>query len=234
MKTLAGFWNRITGKQKEAPLIPSELSLLLERASKLMALGKREALVDLQRLVMRPIQSDHMLSAYLRPDHSATCSFDKWRHFGLSYIPDLEMSFIDFLMAGRSMSIEQAPKAALGRDIVLPTCWHPSSIINVLGSIGEGRCGGSWKQDPNHHLDYWFPLNIFWVGGGNHSIMQGILIAEGDVTPEEAYDLTPLYEHVAFNGDNWISKATNENIGKPRYKELGYIYEIGRLLITPH
>lgn len=210
----------------------SELQFLMQRAEEFYKQSNREALLDLQRLVMRPLQSHHMLDAYLQPDHGAVDSFDLWRSLGISKIPNTNESFLDFVLAtGRRIEDSKIPKVKLGKDIVLPTCWHPSSIINVLGNIGKNRRRGDWKQDRNHSVIWFYPLNIFWVTGGNHSIMQGIILAEGEVDPVEGYDLSGLYPLIKFNGKNWLEISSGKKIGQPRYKELGYVFEIGRLLL---
>lgn len=224
---------RALRRQSTAEKVPnyhSELKVLLERAKEFADCGNKHALEDLQRLVLRPIQSRHMVDAYLKEDHKAVDSFHEWNHIGLYMIPSLQKTFIDHVLEHR-LDKETLPTAKLGRDIVLPTCWHPSSIMNVLGNIGEGRKSSPWEQDPNHKLHYWFPLNIFWVGGGNHSITQGIVLAEGEVKACEGYNLSKLYQHVRFDGEHWIDLHDGVKLGTPRYRELGYVYEIGRFLI---
>lgn len=188
------------------------------------------ALEDLQKLVMRPIQSLRMVDVYFKPDHKSLGVYHIWNDFGLNYVPGLDNSFISHLIENQ-IEKEDLPVAKLGRDIVLPSGWSPSSIMNSLGRIGEGRKSGPWEQDSNHQLHYWYPLNIFWVGGGNHSITVGIILSEGVIKSAEGYDLTKLYEHVYFNGQCWIDTHGGKAIGTPIYKELGYVYEIGRLIL---
>lgn len=79
---------------------------------------------------------------------------------------------------------------------------------------------------------WWYPLNIFTVEGGNHSIAQGIILCEGKVQPSEAFDLTQLLRHIRFDGRVWRDIKSEESLGKPRYKELGYIFEIGRHIVA--
>lgn len=209
---------------------PSELQLLLNRVKVFAEQGNRCALEDLQRLVLRPLQSLHMLDAYLKADHQALGSFEMWNDFGLNFIPSKGQSFIDIIHDDRQIPEKNLPIAKLGRDSVLPTCWHPSSIIHALGNIGKSRRNGDWRQDPNHLLIWWYPLNIFWVGGGNHSITQGIILAEGEIKPKEGYDLSDLYQYIQFDGTQWLDRHSGKKLGTPRYKELGYVFEIGRFI----
>jgi len=206
-----------------------ELKFLLERASSFVKYNNIEALEDLQRLVLRPLQSQHMLDAYLKEDHDSLRSFHAWNDIGIGFIPGLQKNFIEFVLEHR-IEKELLPAAKLGRDNVLPTSWHPSSMLNSIGQIGEGRKYGSWIQDSNHKLTYMSPINLYFVNGGNHSIAVGILLTEGAVIPQEGYDLTELYAHVIFDGVHWIDSKTERRIGKPRYKEFGFVYEIGRLI----
>lgn len=209
----------------------SELVFLLERATDFVNQGNLFALEDLQRLVVRPLQSRHMVDAYLKADHNAIASLQEWNDIGLSWIPGLEQTLTDYASRHR-YDQEELASARLGIDIVLPTCWHPASITNVLGWIGNRGKSNPWKQDSNHLLSYWYPMNIFWVHGGNHSIAQGILIAEGTIKATDGYDLSGLYDYVYFDGEHWKSSLDNQKIGMPRYKEFGYIFELGRLILS--
>lgn len=172
-----------------------------------------------------------MTDAYLKADHKALQPFHIWNDMGLAYIPGLKNTFIAHLVENQ-IDKHRLPSAKLGRDIVLPTGWHPSSIVNSLGMIGHGRRAGAWEADSNHQLHYWYPMNVFWVGGGNHSITVGIALAEGTVSACEGYDLSSLYPFVKFNGICWVDSESGEKIGVPRYKEFGYLFEIGRMILN--
>lgn len=209
------------------------LRCLLDRAEVFFTCGNREALVDLQRLVLRPIQSIHMLDAYLRPDHHAIESLDMWVDLNFGVIPQIEQTLEDFVLDNREILTERLPIAQLGHDIVLPTCWNPTSMQRMLGAIGQGRILGEWRQDDvNHNLIWCYPLNIYWVTGGNHSIMQGVLLAGGELAPKEGYDLSGLYSYLQFDGDSWRDNHSGKALGKPRYQAFGYAFEIGRLIFA--
>lgn len=210
----------------------TELDYLLERADELSRTRNgAHALHDLQKLVLRPIQSIHMLDAYTKPWHSAIDSIDDYLNFGLNRLPTKDEGMVDYLWNTCRLPDETLPTARLGSDIVLPTCWHPSSIMDLIGRFGEHRGQMSWKQDFNHKIVWWYPLNIYWVHGGNHSIAQGILNAEGQIKPKEGYDLSSFYDVVKFDGENWIDTTSGARLGTPRYKEIGYVYEIGRYIL---
>ena len=115
--------------------------------------------------------------------------------------------------------------------MVIPTLWSESSILNSLGMIGKRRELGVFVQDINHSVTLMRPLNIVWVNGGNHSIAQGILDGEGELVPDDIYDVSRIIRGVRFDGQNWVCRKTGENLGWPMYAEFGWAWEIARLLI---
>lgn len=208
----------------------AEFETFSRRIQTLVSQNRVDALVDFQRLLLRPIQSHHISDAYLNPDHRSPESLNPFRDFGPIRVPGPGTTFTEFLSKHGRLPVENAPAALLGRDAILPTCWSPASIMNTLGVIGTGLKCGPWLQELNHSVTWWYPMNIYWVLGGNHSIAQGVLRAEGAVQPDDAYDLSGLFPHLSFDGETWIDSKSGTAIGKPRYKELGYVYEIGRHL----
>lgn len=89
---------------------------------------------------------------------------------------------------------------------------------------------GEFRQDDNHMVLYFYPLMIGSVGG-NHSIMQGILDGKGEIKPAEMYDISCLIPAVYFDGTNWVCTHSGDNIGTPRYPELGWVWEIAKRYI---
>lgn len=141
---LKAFFIRKPSGSVDAEQNQSELICLLERAGEFAAKRNMSALEDLQRLVMRTVQSLHVVDPYLKPDHKAIAQFHEWNKIGLNHFPGLNDTFIGH-ETKHPIKKDLLPIARLGRDIVLPTCWHPSSIVNVLGSIGEGRRNNPWS-----------------------------------------------------------------------------------------
>lgn len=210
----------------------TEFENILNIAEKLASMPNPiPRLHDLQKLIMRPIQALHMSDAYRKPAHGAIDSLDDFKSFGIDSLPTLQKGFVEFLWYSCKAKESDIPTANLASDIVLPTPWSQSSMVNMLGFLGQHRGLRPFKEEDNHRLSWWYPLNIFWVQNGNHSIMQGILVGEGLITPVSGYDLTPLYNEVRFDGKFWVDR-TGEQIGCPRYPELGYVYEIGRLILS--
>jgi hypothetical protein len=225
--------NKLFRLPKESPFLN-----LLRQTDKLAEARNFEGLKDLIKLILRPIQSEHLRDAYLKPDHEARESLS-WAH-SLGFKSYLQFSLNDTFYSHRTFiewctSEECAvknknlyPRLKLSSDIVLPTPWHPLRILRNIGSIGEFRAQGAFKQDPSNHIViYHYPLMIGWVGGGNHSIMQGIITGEGSLVPEEVHDISPLIDEVYFDGVNWRDNK-DRKIGQPRYQEFGWCWEIAR------
>ncbi|ETI58058.1 DUF6710 family protein [Marinomonas profundimaris] len=211
---------------------------VIRRADELLGNKNLDGLKDLIKLCLRPIQSNHLLSAYIEDDHKATSSLSWMESLGFSFTSisiqlndgtTITKSFSDWCWSEYCLiDNEQAiPSLSLTTDIVLPTPWEPNRIIRNLGSIGKNRKQGEFLQDPNHIVIYQYPLMIGWVGGGNHSIMQGILTG-GYIKPNELHDISILLDAVSYNGKNWIENNNGKVIGQPLYEEFGYCWEIAK------
>lgn len=198
---------------------------VIRRADELLGNENLDGLKDLIKLCLRPIQSNHLLSAYIEDDHKGVESL-LWRD-SLGFLAPIsiklnnttitktfhewcwsEYCFIDNEQATLSLS--------LTTDIVLPTPWEPNRIIRNLGSIGEKRKQGKFIQESNHSVIYQYPLMIGWVTGG------------GYIKPDELHDISILLDAVSYNGKNWIENNKRKAIGQPLYEEFGYCWEIAK------
>ena len=95
----------------------------------------------------------------------------------------------------------------------------------------EPKNWGSWRQDWNHDIEYWLPLGIGWVKGGNHSITSGIIQGEGTIIIEEVYDISAVYQHVICDGDTFRRQHDGSKIASVKNVEFAGIFEIGRLML---
>jgi hypothetical protein len=118
----------------------------------------------------------------------------------------------------------------LGVDLVFPWPWHQGRIIDSLCELRPGGAGGEWRQDRNHAVILWLPLGVGWVCGGNHSITAGIIHAQGEVTPEETYDISRVYKHVVCDGVEYKRVHDGTRIGLVPDLEMAAIFEISRLV----
>lgn len=205
---------------------------LMEWANSLGAENNRRGLEDLIKIVLRPVQAIHLRDALLRPRHHGPQSLHWLSSLGGLWDGDSgHGTWAAFLLEKCRRPVDQSSTVRLASDMVIPTLWSESSILNSLGMIGKGRELGVFVQDINHSVTLMRPLNIVWVNGGNHSIAQGILDGEGELVPDDIYDVTRIIRGVRFDGQNWVCRKTGENLGWPMYAEFGWAWEIARLLI---
>jgi hypothetical protein len=204
----------------------------MRRASELYARGNLRGLQDLQKIVLRPVQSLHVRDAYLKADNTATCELAWPDALGITcFIPWSNSTFSYHVAKHLRPTLKvQAQPLNLATDIILPTCWHPSSIIGTLGMIGENLPAGAFKQSANHRVVYTHPLGIGWVDNGNHSIAQAIIRGNGFLNEYAFVDITDLIMHIRYDGFEWRILNTNENAGQPRYPEFGWAWELGRMI----
>ncbi len=194
-----------------------EMEMLLRRAHELLANNNIEGLKDLIRTIWRRLQSRLMLEPYLLADHDA-CG-------------DIAFNFCSFSEL-QGCYQGQANSYISLIEPVLTFPWHPNRIINNLGVIGENRINGRFTSSSNHSANYYWPLMLIKVTGGNHSIAQGILMGEGEIALEDWYNLTPLLKKYRCNGPLWINNDTNKIVMHCDCPELGMAWEVSRLLAS--
>lgn len=185
-----------------------------------------DGLLPLVRALLRPLQAEHMIAVAERDDHQAPRDI-RYLDF-----------FFDLNTIAESSEFYQRNKPAvridLARDIVLPTPWMRSRYANALANIGTGKPAGPWRADSNHGIAIWLPWRIGFVGGGNHSIVAGILAGEGEVTTTEIFDLTSIFDRVRCDGRSYRETATGRILGTVDDPRRAAVFEIGRLLaVTP-
>lgn len=194
-------------------------------------------LIDLLRAVLRPMQSEYLLGvAELGQD--AVSDIDADVFFGKAaadriYGPDGKTP--------RGVELDPSHfRLQLARDILLPWAWDQQRYVNALATIGAGKCDpenmnvrhqGAWKMDAfNHMVTLWVPWGIGFVGGGNHSITAGILAAEGELIPTEAYDMGYLLDEVHCDGRHYIETSTGRHVDKVTCHRRAAAFELGRLM----
>lgn len=193
-----------------------------------VARERPSALVDLVRLVGRPVQADALARILFVADEPPVERIE----------PDtLLFSTLGPLTAdGRTLddlivrSSEQRV-VDLGADLVLPWPWSRERLARTIAHIGEGRSWGPWRADPiNHDISVWLPMGLVWVEGGNHSLAAGVVQGRGRVTAGDVWDVGPLYDHVRCDGARFIRRCDGQPVGRVRRVEMAAIFEIGRLM----
>lgn len=188
-----------------------------------IALQNPDALRDLVRALLRPLQSEHILSVAERGDHEALGEID-----GYSFFFD-SMKIFD----GSKYLLRDAPKYQinLARDPVLPTNWRRDGFVNALANIGTGKKCGTWTQSSNHSISLWLPWEIGFVLGGNHSISSGILSGENiQVVAREVIDFGPVLDQIECDGANYKDKQTGKVLAEVSDSRRAAVFEIGRLM----
>ena len=183
-----------------------------------------DALFDLIAALLRPLQSEHLITVAEREQHMAPESIQ-----GASFFFDVTR----FISVSKCWVQPTPPLTVrLASDPVLPTAWERGRFVSAITNIGEGRPHGAWTQDPNHHVSVWLPWNIAFVGGGNHSITAGILRGEGVITATEVVDASPLFDLVECDGRTFRQKGTGKVIVSAEDHRRAAIFEIGRLIAS--
>lgn len=106
--------------------------------------------------------------------------------------------------------------------------------INALKNIGT-------QDDPfeerriNNRYYFFMPIGLTYLYNGNHSANSGIVRSQGylEFNPNKinchAYDLTPLYDELYYDGECFRYQS-NAEIYEQAAFEYGCIFEIGRIL----
>lgn len=174
---------------------------------------------NLVQIALRHIQSNHIRSAYINPEHSATKCLELGDWFGETW------TFNEWPTYSSETSKYTVD---LKNHIVFPTPWKPSGLTKNLDLIRDGS--NDFKQSTNHLISLLLPFHIGFVKGGNHSITQGILNGNGTVIPTAIYDATPLLKDFSFDGEYWLKSG--KRFSKPRYPEFGWVWEAYKLFYS--
>jgi len=214
----------IWGKNSTAKLKRVEQFSQIMVIANNIARSNPQALSDLIRALLRPLQSEHILAVAERDDHQAPDQID-----GNSFF------FSNNEIFSQSKYFQQsAPKVALNlaSDPILPTPWRRDGFVNALATIGIGKKCGAWIQEPNHVFLLWLPWGIGFVGGGNHSISSGILSGKNiPIIINEVYDFSPVLDLVKCDGATYSDKLTGVMLAEVTDQRRAAVFEIGRLML---
>jgi hypothetical protein len=169
------------------------------------------------RILARKRQSD-LLACIIRNGGERVPTYDSSTYLFSEMPLDLD-----------SCEIEAAPRILdLGKDMVLPWPWRWDRY-SALSYIGND-VKNPWKEESNHSVVYFLPLEVGFVSGGNHSLASGIIQCEGTLTARDIYDLSPVYKD--FHWD----RRGNFVCGGKSYPihdfDMAAILELGRLLCS--
>lgn len=204
-------------------------------AAEAVYLDDPPVLLDLVRILGRETQSRYAALPLLFPGDVAGSPMSEleelWVPMRQELTPD-GARFLDLLEEiPPEQFLEGPPTVKLGKDLVLPGPWSKGRLVTSLSSIGDGRAWGRWRSDDNHLVTLLLPLRVAWVNGGNHSITAGIVQAEGEITPQIVYDMSPVYGHVECDGAEFFRYHDEALIAPVRDAKLAALFEVGRLIV---
>lgn len=208
---------------------------LLATANAIAAKNPR-GLPDLVLAILRPFQSEALLAVAERGT-DAIPNIHIESLFGKAVV---NRFYADGYLRGKKIPPD-AFKVHLGRHIVLPWPWNHGRYVDAVATIGAAKVDpaspwgrwqpGAWRQDPQNHVTtLWLPWGITTVGGGNHSIMAGILAGEGVIVPSAVYDMRCVLEDVHSDGLAWFETKSNHKIADVEDPRAASVFEIGRLM----
>lgn len=218
-------------KGKHKPKIRTEFDHIMDFANSL-ANKNPVALINLVRVLLRPLQSELLLTAIQNEMHQAQHEIESYKFFMPNGPSQLQMDFDEPKLDSANFLVQ------LNCDPVLPCPWHRDRYVDNLVCIGKDKARGDWKEDPlNHRITLWLPWGIAFVHGGNHSIATGILNGEGTVRPKEVYNMARLLDHVQCDGTHYRVNKSGEVLDSVHDYKIAAVFEIGRLMklhqITP-
>lgn len=199
------------------------------------------ALHDLIRAILRPLQAEQVLGV-AEGGQDAVPTIEAGSFFG-SAVRDLLFSEDGMKWLGIPQPKEMFV-LRLSHDIVLPSPWSLNRYVSAVATIGSAKAGGNmdargcrssnyqgpWQQDDNHRVEMWLPWKITFVHGGNHSIAAGVLAGEGEIIPDNVFDMRHLLDTLRCDGHSFFRIDSGDLVGSISDPRRAAVFEIGRLL----
>ncbi|OBX34993.1 hypothetical protein A8U91_04056 [Halomonas elongata] len=181
------------------------------------------------RWVTYPLQARVINSVVTSNDHCARAGYklvDQLSVPWCSVVDDNGNKACDFIEKSKTEF-----QVFLGKDPVLAWPWSRNSATSAMAHYGHGKSGGDWCQDPlNHKVSMVLPFGVCIVNGGNHSLSAGVANSEGKVITDNSVDISPLYDHVKYDGESLVRICDGVVLRTPVDEEVGMLFEIGRLM----
>lgn len=123
----------------------------------------------------------------------------------------------------------------LNTNPTISACWNKGRLINALGNLGI-HVNRPFTFDKVNHFGsiLIIPINLLLIGNGYHSSTSGIYTENSIYYPEYLLDITSWYQEIIFDGITFRHVPCKTVLHSPEQKEIGIIYEIGRLLVENH
>ena len=177
-------------------------------------------------LLLRPMQSEHLIEVAERETHAVGDGVCLETLFHPQLLTDMAYS------GTLDTKIDEATPYCLdlAKDIVFSTPWAKNRFSNTLGFIGNAPGQQAWRQDSNHRVTLVLPWYIGFVDGGNHSICAGIATGQGRLEPHRVLDLEPLIKVSACDGRYYYRQDSRRRFPVTSHRAAA-VFEIGRMLI---
>lgn len=113
------------------------------------------------------------------------------------------------------------------------TLWHHLRLPRNFQSIGE-LVGNPFDSTPNNKATLYYPLNLLIVHNGNHSANVALYENNTSIKKTDVSDVSHWFNDIYFdpktNTLNHITCGTPVDTQQLFHENIGYIYEISRLL----
>lgn len=169
---------------------------------------KLKILSFIEELIKEDLQSDMLTKIIYNPNQY----LNRTSWFPLSYLP---------------YDVTQAPiiKIDLSTTCVIAYPWNRGRYKKMIKTLS--------KEDfkfykINHFAEYYVPLDICFVTNGHHSIAAGCGYKKGWIEAKEI-DITPLFEKIHTDGQNWYESATGKLIFDVPDFRIAILFEIARM-----
>lgn len=170
--------------------------------------SKTKILSFVEGLVKEDLRSDMLTKIIYNPNNM----LNKTSWFPLNYL---------------NYDISQVPivKIDLSTTCVIAYPWNRERYKKMIKTLS--------KEDfkyhkANHIAEYYIPLDICFVTNGHHSIATGCGYKKGWIVAKEI-DVTPLFEKIYTDGQNWYESATGKLIFDVPDFRIAILFEIARL-----
>lgn len=121
---------------------------------------------------------------------------------------------------------------SLNSTPVITPMWNNKRMINTFSKISQNLNKPFEYDESNHFACYMIePFGLVLCLNGTHSTTAGIYDNNGFSVISEVYDVSNWYSYVYFDGSHFRCIKHKRKTVKPEHKDLGIIFEIGRLLI---
>lgn len=119
---------------------------------------------------------------------------------------------------------------SLKDNAIISSIWNINRFTGAITGIGTNSNNPFKLDELNHESTLILPIGVLHMTNGLHSSSIGILKSEGILYPNAIANLDKAFKKIYFDGTSYRSKTNNRILHIPKHKELGIIFEIGRII----